>query len=106
MVKRIFWLLAAAALLGLAVAARVSSSLMAAHGAAGSTFSVSYTGTNYYIPAPTLTGCPRWTWLTRCYTNTSATQFKVSRIWFRTFVAISWDSRTLISGSTSRCRST
>jgi hypothetical protein len=35
---------------------------------------VSYTGTDYYIPWPSFTGCPNWTWLTSCYTNPSATQ--------------------------------
>jgi hypothetical protein len=118
MVKRIFWLLAAVALLGLAVAARVSSNHMAAYGAAGSTFSVSYTGTNYYIPAPTLTSCPRWTWLTSCYTNTSATrtaQQQVSadaafiaqagqgafqRLWVSLDELMSWDPTTGYQGFT------
>ena len=116
MVKRIFWLLAAAALLGLAVAARVSSNQMAAYGATSSTFSVSYTGTDYYIPAPTLTGCPRWTWLTSCYTNTSATrtaQQQVSadaafiaqngqgafqRVWVSLDELMSWDPTTGYQG--------
>jgi hypothetical protein len=118
MVKRIFWLLAAAALLGLAVAARVSSNQMAAYGATSSTFSVSYTGTDYYIPAPTLTGCPRWTWLTSCYTNTSATrtaQQQVSadaafiaqngqgafqRVWVSLDELVSWDRTTGYQGFT------
>src|SRR5919202_3714522 len=118
MVKRIFWLLAAAALLGLAVAARVSSNQMAAYGATSSTFSVSYIGTDYYIPAPTLTGCPRWTWLTSCYTNTSATrtaQQQVSadaafiaqngqgafqRVWVSLDELVSWDRTTGYQGFT------
>jgi hypothetical protein len=37
-------------------------------------FAVSYTGTDYYIPWPPWTGCPKWTWLTNCYTNPSAAQ--------------------------------
>src|SRR5919201_1913883 len=66
--RRIPWLLAVAALLALAVGARVSSGLWSAH----ADFNVSYTGTDYYFPSEYFTGCGNWTWLTSCYTSSSA----------------------------------
>src|SRR5918911_3548226 len=65
MFRRIPWLLAVAALLALAVGARVSSGLWSAH----ADFNVSYTGTDYYFPSDYFTGCGLWTWLTSCYTS-------------------------------------
>src|SRR2546423_2344811 len=66
--RRIPWLLAVAALLALAVGARVSSGLWSVH----ANFAVSYTGTDYYFPSDYFTGCGNWTWLTSCYTSSTA----------------------------------
>jgi hypothetical protein len=54
--------------------AHTSSATPARSAAATPSLAVPYTGTDYYIPWPSITGCPYWSWLTSCYTNPSATQ--------------------------------
>jgi hypothetical protein len=54
--------------------ARTSTATPARSAAAAQSLAVSYTGTDYYIPWPSITGCPNWAWLTSCYTNPSAAQ--------------------------------
>src|SRR5919204_1384198 len=54
--------------------AHTSTATPARSAAATPSLAVSYTGTDYYLPWPSITGCPRWAWLTSCYTNPSATQ--------------------------------
>src|SRR5919204_476704 len=54
--------------------AHTSTATPARSAAATQSLAVSYTGTDYYIPWPSITGCPNWAWLTSCYTNPSAAQ--------------------------------
>jgi len=54
--------------------AHTSTATPARSATATQALAVSYTGTDYYIPWPSITGCPNWAWLTSCYTNPSATQ--------------------------------